>query len=274
MIDKMTDEAIRNVINNAPKGAEYWTSGYDIQYRKLVLDCVFGWFSDDKKWARAIDNDVAMERIDKGFWIPNLSKELAIREGKSIKALDEFISLAHQDAMSHMQKIECDDGCGGFIPEGALNELTSRFKRALQDSNYMNEFLSKNKNPEEKKALDAIEQVEWKSGDAVAYGGDTDCHTFIGYTWDGMACVRYDTLNNFFEIAVSEISKPETPEAKKEREEREELEATYDLYCYSQEELLLSAQCISMEEFCWEGNKYEREWFLAIVRKTGYRKGE
>ena len=27
-----------------------------------------------------IDNDVAMERIDKGFWIPNLVKELVNRQ--------------------------------------------------------------------------------------------------------------------------------------------------------------------------------------------------
>ena len=89
MLDKMTDEAIRTVIKNAPEGAEYWTSGYDVGYRKLVLDCVFGWLPDDKKWIRAIDNDVAMERIDKGFWIPNLVKELVERQSKPIPQTKE-----------------------------------------------------------------------------------------------------------------------------------------------------------------------------------------
>ena len=89
MINKMTDEAIRAVINNAPDGAEYWTSGYDVGYRKLVLDCVFGWIPDGAKWVRAIDNDIAMERVDKGFWIPNLVKELVERQGKSIPQTKE-----------------------------------------------------------------------------------------------------------------------------------------------------------------------------------------
>lgn len=267
MIDKMTDEAIRNVINNAPKGAEYWTGGYDIQYRKLVLDCVFGWFSDDKKWVRAIDNDVAMERIDKGFWIPNLSKELAIREGKSIKALDEFISLAHQDAMSHMQKIECDDGCGGFIPEGALNELTSRFKRALQDNNYMNEFISKNKTPEEKEALDTIEQVEWKNGDSCRYANDISYeYIYIGEHPHGDGHYVFSEDKGVTYIANGCLLEPETPEAKKEREE---LEAAYDLYCEFRSENNLSV--------CSIDSLHEESGFdflVFLVRKTGYRKVE
>ena len=89
MKNKMTDEAIRTVINNAPEGAEYWTSGYDVGYRKLVLDCVFGWIPDDAKWVRAIDNDIAMERVDKGFWIPNLVKELVERQSKPIPQTKE-----------------------------------------------------------------------------------------------------------------------------------------------------------------------------------------
>ena len=64
------------------------------------------------------------------------------------------------------------------------------------------------------KMQEEAKQVEWKNGDDVAYGADTDCHTFIGYTADGMACVRYNTVNSFFEIPVSEIHRPPTPEQK------------------------------------------------------------
>ena len=86
----LTDEAIRTIIGNAPEGAEYWTEGYDVQYRKLVLDCVFGWFPDDKKWVRAIDNDIAMERVDKGFWLRNLVEELVDRQSKPIPQTKEL----------------------------------------------------------------------------------------------------------------------------------------------------------------------------------------
>ena len=72
-------------------------------------------------------------------------------------------------------------------------------------------------------------------------------------------------------VFIDAVKKPETPEAKREREE---LEAAYDLYYYVEKESVYSCVVVGFNEFVSDFPANEREEYLAIVRKTGYRKGE
>jgi hypothetical protein len=70
--------------------------------------------------------------------------------------------------------------------------------------------------PEEK-------EVDWANGDKCSYEADNDSHTFIAITSSEKCCIRYDTANNFFEVNLADISKPETPQQREEREAIENL---------------------------------------------------
>ena len=67
-----------------------------------------------------------------------------------------------------------------------------------------------------------------------------------------------------------DFRKLESPEAEKERED---LEAAYDLYRYAKEESAYSCVIVGFKEFVSDFPAKEREEYLAIVRKTNYRKG-
>ena len=127
--------------------------------------------------------------------------------------------------------------------------------------------------PEEKEALDAIEQVEWKNGDLVEYRnknkGEGGLLIFVGIhpTHKDHAVLYGKHLNGgYMSAPLSMLSKPESPEAK---QEREELEAAYDLYC---EWNCHPEHALSLDELKVEPDWRER--WLRVVRKTGYRKGE
>ncbi|AUR98357.1 hypothetical protein NVP1250O_19 [Vibrio phage 1.250.O._10N.261.55.E11] len=87
------------------------------------------------KWFVVDKEDVL---LDYSLW--EICNELEHPQNE-FNRLDAFVSLAHQNAMSQIQRIECEEGCGGFVSEGVLNELTSRFKRALHDKSYLDSFL-------------------------------------------------------------------------------------------------------------------------------------
>jgi putative ribosome biogenesis GTPase RsgA len=68
------------------------------------------------------------------------------------------------------------------------------------------------------KPIPQAKEVEWVSGDKCSYEADNDSHTFIAMTSDSKCCIRYDVANNFFEVCIGEISKPETEVERVERE--------------------------------------------------------
>ncbi|CAL9990596.1 hypothetical protein VPHD81_0104 [Vibrio phage D81] len=85
MATELTQEQIKDVINNAPEGAEYWTPGYDVEYRKHCMlsgAYIYG-YQPDGHWMKAKDQVVAQERIDKGWYLPNLAEKLVKLSGAS-----------------------------------------------------------------------------------------------------------------------------------------------------------------------------------------------
>lgn len=76
---KMTNEQILLVISSAPEGSQFYTDGYDVKYRKVVGDKYFGYLDEAKGWVETCDKELSQERIDKGWWIPNLTKALEYR---------------------------------------------------------------------------------------------------------------------------------------------------------------------------------------------------
>ncbi len=135
--------------------------------------------------------------------------------------------------------------------------------------------------PEEKEALDAIEQVEWNGEGLPPVGAECEFEYpsgrwnkgyYHGETSSGaikMHILEYEGGDIETLGGLTKFRKPETPEAKKEREE---LEAAYDLYCH----VSVSANrgTYTIEQFCDESLTDYKIDYLAIVRKTGYRKGE
>ncbi|CAM0012287.1 hypothetical protein VPHK359_0045 [Vibrio phage K359] len=76
----MTNEQIISVIKSAPIGSQFYTDGYDVKYRKVVGDKYFGYLDEAKGWVETCDKELSQERIDKGWWIPNLTKVIESRE--------------------------------------------------------------------------------------------------------------------------------------------------------------------------------------------------
>ena len=144
------------------------------------------------------------------------------------------------------------------------------------------EYLS-TETPEEKEALDAIEQVEWDGEGLPPVGAfvigrfkkesDTDGLWRIDYISEKVGVYTEVSTGNQYTFASDSVSftKPESLKAKKEREE---LEAAYDLYYYAKTESVYSCVIVGFKEFISDFPANEREEYLAIVRKTGYRKGE
>lgn len=82
--------------------------------------------------------------------------------------------------------------------------------------------------PEEKEALDAIEQVEWKNGDIVKTPDGMGCLVAEVFR-DGYSYWIVQFKDNFHPFCVTELSKPET---EAERVERERLEAVKEMFSY------------------------------------------
>lgn len=72
-------------LENAPEGAQFWTPGYDVEYRMLSGVHIYG-YQPDGHWMKAKDQGVAQERIDKGWYIPNLVEKVA--QAKSVDGVD------------------------------------------------------------------------------------------------------------------------------------------------------------------------------------------
>ena len=133
------------------------------------------------------------------------------------------------------------------------------------------------------KASEEVEQVEW-NGEGLPPVGvecefrfktnidapeDDDFTSWFYGSVDYYGAVKVLITSSHeaegcFWTELVEFRKPETPEAKKEREE---LEAAYDLYIDSKQSM---EPCMSKQVFIsTEGG--EQDFWLCIVRKTGYR---
>ncbi|AUR82941.1 electron transport accessory protein-like domain protein [Vibrio phage 1.030.O._10N.222.55.F9] len=73
---KYTAEQIKSILENAPSGSQFYTDDYDVKYRKVIGDKYFGYLDEAKGWVETCDKQLSQERIDKGWWLPNLLKEL------------------------------------------------------------------------------------------------------------------------------------------------------------------------------------------------------
>lgn len=142
---------------------------------------------------------------------------------------------------------------------------------------------------EEKEALDAIERVEWDGEGLPPVGVECEfkykhssqahwnlCKVFAYSDEMGMVAAIWHWVDDKWKHATIDVSgyefrAIETPE---QRKEREELEAAYDLYYYAKKESVYSCVIVGFKEFVGDFPANEREEYLSIVRKTGYRKGE
>ncbi len=160
-----------------------------------------------------------------------------------------------------------------------------------QEENQMNIDKVETQTPEEKEALDSIKpvhlrdyqkntqtehqeemsafsgEVEWKNGDECLYMNSSEMHKFIGvdptrndfcYIKASCAAVNW--------VEVAKLSKPETPQ---QREDRERLEAAYDLYSIDFKNS--GHESFNYNQFIKDD--YMRNFWIAIVDKTNYRKG-
>lgn len=115
------------------------------------------------------------------------------------------------------------------------------------------------------------DSVEWKNGDECVFtdrcGVEIDCKvvgllpTFV----ESYVLHCAERTPALFVSNISRMKKPETPE---QRKEREEMEAAYDLYCTHVE--VVGAKAERFDYF--KLSTLLCDGYLAIVRKTGYRK--
>ena len=95
--------------------------------------------------------------------------------------------------------------------------------------------------PEEKEALDAIEQVEWKNGDSCRYANDISHeYIYIGEHPHGDGHYVFSEDKGVTYIANGYLLEPESQEAKKEREELERRAMVTNAMCLSVTSLRLS----------------------------------
>lgn len=122
--------------------------------------------------------------------------------------------------------------------------------------------------PEEKEVLDGIEsagEVEWKSGDIATLYGDQVL--VVAYHPHHPVVVVETNDNEYLNVGISDLLKPETPQ---QREGRERLEAAYDLYCHIAK--MSNRSPYSFEQFSTDSTTCYRKEYLEIVCKTNYRK--
>lgn len=114
----------------------------------------------------------------------------------------------------------------------------------------------------------AVEEYQWVNGDRCAFDNRTG--VFVGLSKNKrLAVIEIDNdkmPHDVDLVKVCDLSKPETPEAK---EKRERLEAAYDLYLIDFESS--GHESFNYNQFCKDD--YMRNFWLAIVDKTNYRKG-
>ncbi|AUR92998.1 hypothetical protein NVP1181O_34 [Vibrio phage 1.181.O._10N.286.46.C9] len=99
-------EQIKDILKNAPSGSQFYTDGYDVKYRKVIGDKYFGYLDEAKGWVETCDKQLSQERIDKGWWLVNLIKELESQMNidkvetqtqEEKEALDSIVSKITQD---------------------------------------------------------------------------------------------------------------------------------------------------------------------------------
>lgn len=137
--------------------------------------------------------------------------------------------------------------------------------------------------PEEKEALDAIEQVEWNGEGLPPVGVELDgvkvmgcngvkewhCKPYwkvVGHHIDGERFFVEHVLGGrlqVFPVDSNQYRAVESPQ--------QELEAAYDLYCDAQHAVDVIAYD-SFEQF--KADEVQVKFWLSIVDKTNYRKGE
>ncbi|AUR87914.1 hypothetical protein NVP1105O_71 [Vibrio phage 1.105.O._10N.286.49.B4] len=121
--------------------------------------------------------------------------------------------------------------------------------------------------PEEKEVLDGIDsagEVEWKSGDiAILYG---DQVLVIAYHPNHPVVVVETNDNEYLNVGISDLSKPETPQ---QRKDRERLEAAYDLFvCAADDGVAVNP---NLKDWKSKYPSVVKMW-LRVVDKTNYRK--
>lgn len=121
------------------------------------------------------------------------------------------------------------------------------------------------------KPIPKPEVVEWKNGDECRYNGIN--WLFCGFhPVNGLAIVANNDEPSYHQVITVDVellSKPESPE---EKEQRERLEAAYDLYCEAQK-AVGNLTIVTYEKFA-SNETVNLIFWLAIVDKTNYRKGE
>ena len=66
-------EQIIGILKAAPEGAQYYTDGYDVKYRKVFGGKYYGYLEEAKGWVETCDKALSQERIDKGWWLVTLA---------------------------------------------------------------------------------------------------------------------------------------------------------------------------------------------------------
>lgn len=121
------------------------------------------------------------------------------------------------------------------------------------------------------KPIPKPEVVEWKNGDECAYFHDVNhLYAYVGKHPHGDGHYIFSEEKGITYVANGFLRKPESPE---EKEQREKEEAAWELYKFS---------CSLISEFDrpisatnWKELSQEvKKYWLAMVDKTNYRKGE
>lgn len=126
----------------------------------------------------------------------------------------------------------------------------------------------KEEKPEEKEAMDTIEQTEWVNGDECI-SSTGHCYTFIGKCDEsGFDCILLSDKGIPTFGFIKELSKPETPEQKLEREREAAAIELHDLFNYTYYDGDMDG--ISNTEW-HRAPEQLKKCYLAMVDKTGYR---
>ncbi|AUR88473.1 hypothetical protein NVP1113A_72 [Vibrio phage 1.113.A._10N.286.51.E7] len=109
-------------------------------------------------------------------------------------------------------------------------------------------------------------ESKWKSGDKCIFVGEEYTFGCVNPICDQGSVVIFDDSGDYHGCCIDELSKPETTQ---QREERERLESAYDLYLIGNDSFNLTTRK-SISEF--KVDDFQRDFWLAIVDKTNYRK--
>lgn len=189
MIENISTEKLVAIVNRAPKGAEYFSQGYDVEYRKIENGRYFGFVDCEIGWMEAKDFAVAKERIDKGYLLGDLIDEIARRKETEREEV-EWVNgdkCIYEGALYDYQCVSSwdKDAC---VLSGASPEAKP-FTDAWIDE------LSKPETPEQK------EQREW-----LESGYDLYCSYQSGA---GLSCCAIENFHkqDLFEIFMFSVKK-------------------------------------------------------------------